>query len=89
MKKIVNVTLNYGKSLKSGEEDKNNEVVYAEANFILAETSYRVSNHGNMESYLSVSETEIYLTKDSCKKLMNIFKDVHSELVKLEKRENK
>lgn len=86
MKQIVNVALNYGKSLKSSEEDKNDEVVYAEANFILSEPSYRISNHGNMESYLSVSETEIYLTKDSCKKLMKIFKDVHSKLVELEKR---
>lgn len=42
-----------------------------------------------MEKLIDISECELYVTKESAKSLMEIFKQVHSKLIELEKRESK
>jgi hypothetical protein len=89
MKQLASVALNYGKSLKSEEIDLNEEHVYAEVNLVLSEPTYKLSNTGNIQKVIDVSECELYVTKASAKLLMDVFKKVHSKLIELEKRENK
>ena len=89
MKQLVSVALNYGKSLKSDENDKNEEAIYAEVNLVLSEPLYKLSNTGKIEKLIDISECELYVTKESAKSLMEIFKQVHSKLVELEKKELK
>jgi hypothetical protein len=87
MKQLISVALNYGKSLKSDENDTNSESVYAECNLVLSEPQYTLSNTGHPVKSISISECELCVTKDSAKTLAEIFKGIHSKLVELEKRE--
>ena len=89
MKQLVSVALNYGKSLKSEDKDENEERIYSEVNLVLSEPLYKLSNTGKIEKLIDISECELYVTKESAKSLMEIFKQVHSKLIELEKRESK
>ena len=89
MKQLVSVALNYGKSLKSSEEDINEEKVYAECNLVSPEPKYALSNTGNPVKSLDISECELYITKESAKLMLEVFKKIHNTLVRLEKEQNK
>jgi|694.fasta_scaffold23427_12 hypothetical protein len=87
MKSLVNIAVNYGKTLKSCEEDTNIESVYAELSVILSEPKY-IHVEGGVKRKTEISEVEFGVSKEGAKRMIAIMKDIHSKLVKLEK-ENK
>jgi hypothetical protein len=85
MKSLHNIAVNYGKVLKSCEQDINEEHIYAEINIICSEPKYVLSENGTAKKTIEISDFEIGVNKQGAKRLIQIFKDIHSKLDKLEK----
>lgn len=85
MKSLHNIAVNYCKTLKANENDENTEAVYAEVNIILSEPKYTASDNGLAKRTIDISEIEFGLSKEGAKRLIAIIKEIHANLVRLEK----
>lgn len=59
MKQYAGLTVNVAKSIKAGEDDTNEEQVYAELNILVSETKYEISNARDIVRTRDVDEIEI------------------------------
>lgn len=69
MKQYAGMSANVCKTIKAGEEDINEEGLYAEINIIVADTKYELSNARDLVRTRSVDEIELMMTKASLKEL--------------------
>lgn len=88
MKQYAGMGINFAKSLKYDETDRNEEAVYAEINMILTETKYELSNVGNIVRTKTVDEIELCVTADSARQMAEQLTDLANKLDELEKRQN-
>lgn len=86
MKHYVGATVNFAKSLKSCDEDINEEHVYAEVNVIFSETKYEISNAQNLSRATVVDELELVVTASNARKIAETFADIADKLEKLKDR---
>lgn len=92
MKQYAGMSLNYAKSINTGEDDDNGEYVYAELNILVTETKYELSNASAVVRTRKVDELEIIVTAESARdmaKALNDAADKMDEARDLEKERDK
>lgn len=76
MKSFLGIAYNFFKTVKSTEEDSNEEKMYAEANILFQETEYLITNGGNISKGRKVGELELMLTLEAAKEIRQSMDDI-------------
>lgn len=84
MKQVHAVTVNYGMTIKSSPEDKNEDGIYAELNFIYSDAEWELSKLGQPVRSRTVGEFETTANLKGIISLIESLTEVKETLERLE-----
>jgi hypothetical protein len=76
MKEFAGMTVNVHKTIKAGEDDTNEEGIYAELNILVSETKYEISNARDVVRTRHVDEIELMVTAEGARRMAKSLEDV-------------
>lgn len=87
MKEYTGLTVNVYKTIKAGEDDTNEEGIYAELNILVSETKYEISNARDVVRTRQVDEIEIMISADGARRMAESLLDVAARMKEATKKE--
>lgn len=84
MKSFLGIGFNFFKSVKSSDQDTNQNHLYAEANIIFKEVQYDITNAGALAKGVKVGELELTITKESAESIRDSMIEIIESFKKLE-----
>lgn len=88
MKEYTGLTSNVYKTIKTGEDDTNEEGIYAELNILVSETKYEISNARDVTRTRQVDEIEIMISTEGVRRMAKYLLDLVARMEMVTKRES-